>query len=326
VTLNSKPTLFISRPIAGIEELRKNHPDFTIVMNEREENLTVQQLYHEAKKADALITMLCDKIDNAFLSENSHLRVVANYAVGLNNIDLRSAATLNIKVGHTPNVLTHSTAETAIMLLLNLSRQFNKASSAVVNGQWKTWEPTYFNGEDLRQKKIGIIGFGRIGQDFAAKAHALWKCPILVMKRESYEGLTLPIPFELVDEQTFFKEVDIISLHCPLNDETQNMINGDFIQKMHKPFFLINTARGAIHNEEDLIEGLKNKKLKGVGLDVTDPEPMSASHKLLESPLVIVLPHIGSATDKTRFEMTKMSLENIQAGLNGFKLPYDAFS
>jgi glyoxylate reductase len=326
VTLYKKPTLFISRPIAGVEHLRDNYPQINILMNPREENLSREELTTQARASSALITMLCDPIDKAFLESNSHLKVISNYAVGLNNIDLNCAAKLGIKIGHTPDILTHSTAETAIMMLLNLSRKFNQVSLAVKEGNWRTWEPTLFNGEDLREKKIGIIGFGRIGRNFAEKAFALWKTPILVLKRQSYKSLDLTFPYSLVDEEEFFKEVDILSLHCPLTQETQNMINSSFIQRMKKPFYFLNTARGQIHCEQDLLEGLKAHKLKGIGLDVTNPEPMENTNELLTHPRAIVLPHIGSATDRTRFEMTEICLRNILAGLNNERLPCDAFS
>jgi glyoxylate reductase len=326
MTQGKKYKVFITREIENVKEMNTLYPELDISFNKSGGNLNHQELTAKAQESDALITMLCDNVDEEFLNQNKHLKVISNYAVGLNNINLPQATKLQIPIGHTPNVLTHSTAETALMLLLNLSRRFSEAQNYVRNDQWKTWEPLQLNGDDLRNKKFAIIGFGRIGQDFAAKVHALWGCEVMVLKRNSYNDLTLPFPYRLVDIEEIQANADVLSLHCPLTEETNELIDQDFISSMKKQFYFINTARGAIHNEDALLHGLKQKQIKGIGLDVTNPEPMAASNPLLEHRNVIVIPHIGSATNQTRSDMTKMCFENVVAGLKGEKLPFCAFS
>jgi glyoxylate reductase len=320
-----KAKIFVTRRIENLERLSKDFKGFEVEFNSNERDLSPSELQMAATNYDGLITMLCDQVDEGFLRKNSHLKVISNYAVGLNNIDLTAARKMGTSIGHTPGVLTHTTAETAIMLLLNVTRSYSRAKESVKEGRWKTWEPTVFNGVDLREKTLGIIGFGRIGQDFAQKAYALWGLNIHVLERDSNKDLELSFPFKSVNLEEFYESVDVISLHCPLNSETANLLDVSFIKKMKKPFFLINTARGQVHDEQDLIEAIDSKKILGLGLDVTDPEPMAAGHPLLSYSNVEVIPHIGSATNLTRAEMTRMSLENIDAGLRGDRLPYAAF-
>lgn len=314
--------IYATRTLPGLEEWSKQNGNFLVEWNETERDLTPAELSKEAKASDLLITMLSDKIDQTFLDQNQHLKGISNYAVGVNNIDLNEATRLGIPIGHTPDVLTEATAETALTLLLMCARKIKLSTQWVQDGHWTSWEPSKFNGTNLSGKTIGIIGFGRIGQEFARKAYALWNSRIIVWPRESAKRLELDFPFQVVDKDQFFKETEVVSLHCPLNSSTENIINDEFISSMENPFFLINTARGACIDENAIYQGLKEDNIIGAGLDVTDPEPMPKNSPLLKRDDCVVFPHIGSATKETRERMTLMCLENLVQANEAKHLPY----
>lgn len=320
-----KKRIYATRHIPGLSDWAKNNGQYTVAWNNEERNLTQAELKIEAKKSHALITMLSDNIDKDFLNENDHLEVVANYAVGYNNISIPEATRLGIPIGNTPDVLTEATADLALTLLLMSTRNVAHAWAHVKKGNWTSWEPNLFNGIDLRKKTVGLIGFGRIGQAFAHKLWLLWKCPIIVWPRESAKRLDLDFPFRVVEKKEFFEMAQVVSLHCPLTPETTDIINDDFINSMANPFTFINTARGACHNEEALLKGIESGKILSIGLDVTEPEPMSKNSPLLKKNNVMVLPHIGSATTETRKEMTRMCLENVASAFQKRPLPYSVF-
>lgn len=318
----SRLRIYATRALPGLENWAKENGQYQVEWNKEERDLTSSELTQRAKENDLLITMLSDKVDQEFLKEHQHLKGISNYAVGVNNIDLNEATRLGIPIGHTPDVLTDATAETALTLLLMSARNIKKASTWVKEGHWTSWEPSLFNGVDLHGKTVGIIGFGRIGQEFARKAYALWKSRIIVWPRESAKRVEVEFPFHVVEERDFYKEADIISLHCPLTSDTEDLINEEFIEKMERPFILINTARGACVNEKALYQGLKTDKVISAGLDVTNPEPMPKNSPLLKREDCIVLPHIGSATIATREKMTIMCLENLIQASERKPLPY----
>ncbi len=306
--------VFATQYIEGLKEDQEELKKQGIELTWHQDNniLTMKELSAIAKDNDGLITMLCDNIDATFLKQNSHLKVITNYAVGTNNFDKETAAKLGILLGHTPDVLTHTTAETALTLLLMLSRKINHAQKSVYKGEWNTWEPTLYNGIDLRNKTLGIIGQGRIGKAFAKMAEDLWNMKILYYPYKDHG----------TSSEEFFEKVEVVSLHCPLTEKTKYMIDQNFIESMNNPFFFINTARGACHIEKDLMQALDSGKILGVGLDVTDPEPMDKNHPLLGLENVVIFPHIGSATDRTRAQMTSICLNNIVAAKEGNSLTH----
>lgn len=318
----NKTRVFVSRHINIFNDASSDFPELEITMPNEGKFLSKGEILKEAKDSDALITLLSDQIDADFIHQLENVKVISNFAVGFNNIDVKAASDKGISVGNTPDTLTHSTAETALTLLLMLSRRASELQMKVKAGDWKRWEPEVDNGYDLREKKVGIVGFGRIGQAFAKMAYQIWDAEILVWERPSAHQIKCDFPFRVVNPTEFKNEVDIISLHCPLNEGTQNFLNSDLIQSMRKNFFFINTARGGCHDETELLKGLMSGKILGVGLDVTNPEPMLKDSPLLQSERVVVLPHIGSATDRTRKEMAYQCLENIRAGLKGETLPF----
>jgi len=271
-----------------------------------------QALLERAQQADALICMLSDRIDAVFLEANPQLTVISNYAVGLDNIDLRAAAVRGVAVGHTPDVLTDATADLAFALLLAAARRLPQSAQAVLQGRWETWQPDSFLGADLVGATLGIVGAGRIGEAVARRA-AGWS--MRVLKTTSRGGTPLS---ELLSAS------DFVSLHVPLTPSTRDLIDARALAQMKPTAILVNTARGPVVDTQALAQALHAGTIAGAALDVTDPEPLPPDHPLLRAPNVLVLPHVGSATPRTRAAMTDICVDNVLAGLAGEPLPYPA--
>lgn len=273
------------------------------------------------KNADALITMLSDCIDEAFLKTHSHLKCIANYAVGFNNIDVKTANELGIKIGNTPNVLTHATAELAFGLLHCVARNIIPANQNANNGEWKSWEPLGFLGTSLQTKTIGIYGMGRIGAELAKMCFNAYKMSIIYTARQRKTQMERDFFAEKCSFEKLCQWSDIISIHCPLSEETREVFNQEAFQKMQKKPIIINTARGEIIHQPSLVEALKSGWIRGAGLDVTTPEPLPPSHELFQFKNVVITPHIGSATQKAREDMAELAAKNVIAAIEGKPMP-----
>jgi glyoxylate reductase len=267
-------------------------------------------LIERARAAEALLCTLTDRVDAAFLAACSHLKVIATSAVGTDNVDLAAAQRLGIPVGNTPGVLTDATADLAFALLLAAARRLPQSSAAVLLGEWGPWEPSGFLGHDVSGTTLGIVGAGRIGQAVARRA-AAFEMDVLTTTRTT--GTPLP---ELL------QRADYVSLHVPLTPRTHHLIDAQALARMKPTAILVNTARGPVVDTVALVAALHAGTIAGAALDVTDPEPLPAEHPLLAAPNVLVVPHIGSATPRTRARMTELSVENVLAGLAGKPLPY----
>lgn len=278
-------------------------------------------LINESKKVEALVTSLEDKLDRDFLKANQHLKVVANNAVGFNNIDIQAAKKYGIKVGNTPDVLTEATAELALALTLNVARNVHQANHFIHNGDWKGWDPKGFLGISLQGRKVGIIGAGRIGFSYAKKMKQAFSCSILYHSRSYHPEFESFLNAKKIPLEDIFKESDIVSIHCPLTESTKNLVDKRLLSLMKKDALIINTARGEVVHQGDLIEHLRKNKIFGAGLDVMTPEPLSSESPLLGLKNVLLTPHIGSATFQARYEMTKIAIKNVLAGLNNQNLP-----
>jgi glyoxylate reductase len=270
------------------------------------------QLIERAQQADALLCMLSDRIDAAFLDACAHLTVIANYAVGLDNVDLRAAHRHGIAVGNTPDVLTDATADLAFALLLAAARRLPQSAQAVRDGRWGTWQPDGFLGADLVGATLGIVGAGRIGQAVAKRAAGF---DMRVLTATSRGGTPLP---QLLEQS------DFVSLHVPLTPHTRHLIDADALRRMKPTAVLVNTARGQVIDQQALIAALHAGTIAGAALDVTDPEPLPPDHPLLRAPNALVIPHVGSATTRTRARMTDLAVDNLIAGLAGRPLPHPA--
>ena len=269
-----------------------------------------EELRRRAADADALLTLLTDRVDAELFDAAPKLKVVANLAVGSDNIDLAEAARRGVAVGVTPGVLTEATADLTFALVLAAARRLPQAAQDVRDGAWRTWEPAGWLGLELHGATIAIVGAGRIGQAVARRA-AGFGMTVLTVGRED--------PLEPA-----LAQADVVSLHVPLTERTRHLIDARALGHMKPTAILVNTARGAIVDQDALVDALDQGAIAGAALHVTDPEPLPTDHPLLTTPNVLVVPHIGSATHAARERMAEMAVANIEAGLEGRALPHPA--
>jgi glyoxylate reductase len=273
-------------------------------------------LLEEAGEVDGLLSLLTDTIDAELMDAAPRLKVVSNYAIGYDNVDVEAATERGIMVCHTPGVLTDTTADFAFTLLACVARRVVEASEYVREGRWKTWGPMLCLGYDLHGATLGLVGLGRIGSGVAKRAtgfdmrilyHDVSRQP----SREEELGLTY------VDLETLLRESDFVSLHTPLTPETHHMMAREQFTMMKSTAILINTSRGQVVDEKALYEALVSGGIAGAGLDVTDPEPILRDDPLLTLDNCVVVPHIASASVATRTMMATMAAENLIAALQG---------
>ncbi len=274
-------------------------------------------------EAEGIYSLLTIRIDAETLSRALRLKVISNMAVGFDNIDVAACTQRGIPVGHTPGVLTDGTADLTMAILLAAARRLLEANADARMGRWTTWSPTGWLGRDLSGATLGIIGMGQIGQAVAKRAQGFGMrivyCDSLPRKEIEEELGALRLDF-----QELLPLSDFISLHVPLSPQTRQMINSDALRKMKKTALLINTSRGPVVDTQALIQALEENWIGGAALDVTDPEPLPADHKLFSLRNCLVVPHIGSATWNTRRRMAELACENLLAGLQGRHLLYIA--
>lgn len=268
-----------------------------------------------------LYCLLTDRIDEAVLdAAGPGLRVVSQMAVGYDNIDVSACTAQGIPVGNTPGVLTETTADLALALLLASARRVVEAAAFVKQGKWQTWRPMELTGQDLHGSTVGIIGLGRIGKAVARRLRG-FGCRLLYTQPES-DPEAASLGAEFVDLDTLLQSSDFVTIHCLLSEETHHLIAAPQLARMKPSAILINTARGPIVDQDALLEALREGIIAGAGLDVTDPEPMQPDHPLLACPNVVVLPHIGSASVATRTRMAQIAADNLIAGLKGERLSH----
>ena len=286
-----------------------------------ERPISREEFLREVKGADALLPQLSHRVDGEILdAAGPQLRIVANYAVGFNNIDLRACSAQRIPATNTPGVLTETTADLAFSVLMAVARQIPAADAFSRQGKWSGFSPTLFLGADIFGKTFGIIGMGRIGQAVARRGSG-FKMRILYLNRTRLPcqiEQSLNATYTSLDE--LLRESDFVSLHCPLTPETRGIIGENEMRQMKKTAFLINTARGECVDEKALVRALRDGLLAGAGLDVFEKEPELAPG-LIALPNVVITPHIGSATLETRTRMGTMCGENIKAVFEGKRPP-----
>lgn len=300
-------------PEIGIEILKKNKIE--VVQNKSYLPIEKEKLIKKAKNCDAILCLLSNKIDKEIIDALPQLKIISNYAVGFNNIDVKYATERNIWVTNTPDVLTDATADLAFALLLTCARRIVEADKFTRDGKFKIWQSDLMLGKDLKGKTIGIIGAGRIGQALGKRTMGFG------MKILYYDKKKIP-EFEKVTGaksaslKQLLKKSDFISIHTPLNKETYHLIDKKEFNTMKDGAILINTARGEVVNEKELVKSLKSGKLFAAGLDVYEFEP-EITCDLLKMKNVVLLPHIGSATVETRNKMAELAANNIVRVLNG---------
>lgn len=312
----SKPRIYVTRKIPG--ELLEPYKDiFEFHMWEKEtEPVPRDVLLKETAQADGLLCMLSDQIDEALLKEASRLKIVANLAVGYDNIDLDAAKSRDIIVTNTPDVLTETTADLGFALLMATARRIVEASNYVQADQWENWAPYLLAGSDIHHKTIGIVGMGRIGEAIARRAKGFGMSVLYHNRSRKYEAEDeLQATYATMDQ--LLEEADFVISVVPLTNETNKMFDAGAFQKMKSTAIFINISRGATVDESALFEALQTKQIKAAGLDVFEKEPIRNDHPLMKLDNVICLPHIGSSSEETRTIMIKLCLENISAVMNG---------
>jgi glyoxylate reductase len=267
------------------------------------------QLRERVADAEGLLCLLTDRIDEDVLAAAPALRVISNLAVGADNVDVAAAAARGIPIGYTPGVLTETTADLAFALLLAAARRLPDGIAAVREGEWLTWEPDWLLGRDVNGAALAIVGAGRIGRAVARRAEGFGMEVRLVGRGDPLEPA--------------LREADFVSLHVPYTPETRQMVDDAFLAAMKPTAYLVNTARGSVVDQAALARALREKRIAGAALDVTDPEPLPPDHPLLAAPNLIVLPHLGSATHATRERMADLAVDNLLAGLAGQPLPHE---
>jgi glyoxylate reductase len=283
------------------------------------------ELLARAPELEGLLSLLTDPLDAELIEAAPRLRAISNYAVGVDNVDLEAAAARGIPVGNTPDVLTDTTADLAVALMLGISRHLVEGDAYVRRGEWRTWEPGLLLGHDLHGSTVGIVGFGRIGQAVGLRLEG-FGCEILHTSRAVREGAgsarTGAIRNRGVPLEDLLDRSDFVTLHSPLTPATRGLIGEEALARMKPTAYLVNTARGPIVDSEALGRALHAGRIAGAALDVTDPEPLPGDHPLLRAPNLLVLPHLGSATEATRARMAGMAVDNLLAGLAGEPMPH----
>ena len=275
---------------------------------------------------DGILSLLTTPIDQEVMdAAGPQLKVVSNYAVGFDNVDTDTATARNIPVGHTPDVLTDTTADFAFALLMAAARRVTEGSRYVLEGKWQTWGPSLLLGQDITGATLGIVGFGRIGKGMARRASGFG---MDILFADDWVAADDPAAVAMgarkVDLDTLLAESDFVSAHTPLTPETTHLFDAAAFAKMKSTSILVNTARGPLVNSDDLHAALKSGDILYAALDVTEPEPLPPDSPLLELDNIIVVPHIASASVATRARMSEIAAANLVAGLEGRRLPHCA--
>jgi glyoxylate reductase len=315
----SKPKVFVTRliPDKGLELIR-DACDLDLWAHELPP--TPEELLQHVRGVDGLLCLLTEQISGDVMDEaGPQLKVISNHAVGFDNINVMAATARKIPVGNTPEVLTDATADFAFALLTSVARRIPEGERYIHDGKWQTWGPMILLGGELTGATLGLIGFGRIGKAMARRARGFNMRVLYYDPRE-----TKPDP-ELkaspVDFETLLEESDYISLHTPLTPDTHHLIDTQALAKMKSNAVLVNTSRGPVVDPDALYEALKEKRIFGAGLDVTEPEPLPLDSPLLTLDNIVITPHIASASKETRAKMAWMAAQNLIAGVKGEPLP-----
>lgn len=311
--------IFVTRrlPDEGMRRLLKFTDDFSLFLEDRP--IREDELVENIRDVEGLICLLTDPVTKRVLSAAARLKIIANYAVGYDNIDTEYASKKGILVTNTPGVLTDATAECAWALLFSCARRVVEADRFVKGNKFRGWSPTLLPGTELAGRVLGIVGAGRIGTAFGLKGRGIGMS-VLYSDYQRNKVLEARLMAERVELDKLLKSSDFVSIHIPLTEKTHHLIGEREIGLMKPSAYIINTSRGAVIDEKALISALKEGKIKGAGLDVYENEP-DIPEDLINLKNVVLLPHIGSATYKARNKMAVMVVENLIAGLEGKRPP-----
>jgi glyoxylate reductase len=321
MTTDSRPRVFVSRKIPD-EGLAR-------VVAQADADLWLDdlppphdELLRRVAGVDGLLALITDRVDDELLDRaGPQLRVVSNYAVGFDNIDVPACTRRGVAVGNTAGVLTETTADAAFALLMAVARRIPEAYDYVRQDRWKTWGPMLFLGPDIHHATLGILGFGRIGREIAKRARG-FDMQVLyydVQAASSEDEQRLGARRTSMDE--VLAQSDFVTMHVNLTPETHHLMNRERFSKMKRSAMLVNASRGPVVDPDALYEALKNGVIAGAALDVTEPEPMPGDHPLLTLPNCLIVPHIASASYATRGKMASLAADNLFAGIRGEPLP-----
>ena len=312
-----KKRVFLTRNLHdfALSELKKH---YKVEVHSGKIPIPRKILASKIMNVEGLICFPYDTIDEELIEKAKNLKVISTYSVGFDHIDIDHAKKRKIRVGYTPEVLTDATADLAFSLILDIMRRVSEGDRIIRKGKWNKIFGAYdYVGTDLQGKTLGILGLGRIGSTVAKRAKSFGMKIIYHNRKQVSKTKEKSLGAKYVSFEKLICESDVISIHVPHNKETDKLFNKRVFQKMKKTSYLINTARGKIINEEDLIFALKNKIIAGAGLDVFEFEPIGKSHSLTKFQNIVLAPHIGSSTKETREKMAQITLNNLNLGMNG---------
>ncbi|HUT06218.1 MAG TPA: D-glycerate dehydrogenase [Nitrosopumilaceae archaeon] len=318
----NKKKVFLTRTLHdfALNELKKH---YQIEVHSGKIPIPRKKLESKIEEIDGLICFPYDIIDSKLMNRAKNLQMISTYSVGFDHIDTKYAKKNKIRVGYTPEVLTDATADLAFSLMIDVMRRVSEGDRIIRNGNWREIYGAYdYVGIDLQQKTLGIFGLGRIGSTFARRAKSFDMNIIYHNRKHVSKTKEKLLGAKFVSFEKLISQSDVISIHVPHTKQTDQLFNKKNLKKMKKTAFLINTARGKIINEKDLIEALKKKTIAGAGLDVFESEPIGKDHPFTKIHNVTLSPHIGSSTKETRVKMSEITLKNLHLGINGKKPKY----
>jgi len=317
-----KKKILVSRqyPLSGIRLLEKKN--FHLTLWDKQRPMTQAELIDRIKNHDALLCTVTDRIDKNFLKYCSHLDIISQFAVGYDNIDIKEATRLGIPVGFTPDAMSEATADIAFGLMIAVARKMFFLHKTIISGKWGYFNPTGNLGIELKNKTVGILGLGRIGIKMAQRCRNAYDMDIIYHNRKRNINGEKLLNAEYVGFEELLLKSDVLSVHCVLTPETKGLFNLPAFKKMKPSAIFINTSRGPVHNEKDLIFSIENGEIWGAGLDVTDPEPMQPDNPLLSMENVCVLPHVGSGTIEARNQMSVLAAKNIIEFYKNHRVPH----
>jgi len=317
-----KKKVFLTRTLHNfaLNELKKR---YQIEIHSGKIPIPQTKLRSKIKEIDGLICFPYDTINKEVIDLAKNLKVISTYSVGFDHIDTKYAKKKKIRVGYTPEVLTDATADLTFSLLLDILRRVSEGDRIIRDGKWKVIYGAYdYVGLDLKGKTLGILGLGRIGRILAKRAKAFDMKLVYHNKKRVSKTKEKILGVKYVSFEKLITQSDIISIHVPHTKETEHMFDMKIFRKMKKSAFLINTSRGKVVNEKDLVTALKKKIIAGAGLDVFETEPITKKHPLIKLQNVVLAPHIGSSSEETRAKMAEITVKNLNLGMSGKKPIY----
>jgi len=319
--MKPRPRVFVTRviPDAGLDRVREA---CDLDLWEDDMPPARDELLRRVAGVDGLLSLLTDRVDDELLdAAGPQLKVVSNFAVGFDNIDVPALTKRRLPAGNTPGVLTETTADLAFALLMAAARRIPESVDYVREGRWKTWGPMLLMGVDIHGATLGIVGFGRIGREMARRGRGFGMEILYHDVHPATADEEAELGARRVEMDELLRDSDFVSLHVNLTEETNHLIDADALRAMKPTAVLVNTSRGPVVDAGALETALRDGEIFAAGLDVTDPEPLPVDHPLVAMPNCVVVPHIASATRVTRDRMAEMAAANLLAGMRGERLP-----